>query len=53
MSEALAHEALDYFVNSRRQKKALRWVRIDRFPREVLWAGRAAREAWEKSKEVP
>ena len=31
----------------RKQDPALEWVRIDAFPEETLWEGRAEREAWE------
>jgi hypothetical protein len=47
--EHLVKCALDYFLDTGLQKPDLRWVRIDRFPREVVWEGREAREAWEKS----
>ena len=32
-----------------KQDPALEWVRIDAFPRETLWEGRAEREAWERA----
>lgn len=49
VSEPLVKEALAYFLDSGRQKPDLRWVRIDRFPRDVVWEGREGREAWEKA----
>ena len=48
--EPLAHRALDRFLNSGRRDPALRWVRIDGFPRETVWEGRAGREAWERGR---
>ena len=32
-----------------KQEPSLEWVRIDGFPRETLWEGRAQREAWERA----
>jgi hypothetical protein len=46
--EHLVKAALDYFLDTGRQNPALRWVRIDRFPREIVWEGREGRKAWEK-----
>jgi hypothetical protein len=37
--EHLVKAALDYFLNTGRQNPSLRWVRIDRFPRETVWEG--------------
>lgn len=51
--ESLAAEALRWFLDFGRQKPDLRWVRIDRFPREIVWQGREEREAWEKSRRSP
>lgn len=42
-------QALDHFLEFGKQDPALEWVRIDRFPRETLWEGRAQREAWERA----
>jgi hypothetical protein len=36
VSEPLAHQALDGFLNSGRQDPELHRVRIDRFPREIV-----------------
>lgn len=46
--EHLVKAALDYFLDTGRQNRSLRWVRIDRFPRDIVWEGREGREAWEK-----
>lgn len=50
--EELVKEALDYFLDTGKQKPDLRWVRIDRFPRETVWEGREGRETWEKSQRL-
>jgi hypothetical protein len=50
VSEVLASEALDFFLDSGKQKPDLRWIRIDEFSREIVWEGRHGREAWEKAK---
>ncbi|MBI2074167.1 MAG: hypothetical protein HYW06_10805 [Gemmatimonadetes bacterium] len=47
--EALAVEALEWFLDSGKLKPDLHWVRIDRFPREIVWEGREGRDAWERS----
>ena len=47
--EGLAHRALDYFIATGKQDRALYWVRIDAFPRETIWEGREGREAWERT----
>ncbi|MDP3767890.1 MAG: hypothetical protein Q8S13_07730, partial [Dehalococcoidia bacterium] len=44
----LAADALRFFVDAGQRKPELEWARIDAFPREVVWEGRAARRAWEK-----
>ena len=49
VSEQLAHQAVDHFLNSGKQDPALHWVRIDAFPRSTIWKGRAGREAWERT----
>lgn len=48
VSEDLATEALRHFLGSGQQKIGLNWVRIDRFPREVVWEGRNGRLAFER-----
>jgi len=47
---ALAADALDYFLDTGKQKDTLHWIRTDAFPRETVWEGRAGREAWERSR---
>lgn len=49
VSDELAEQALAAFVATGRQKPDLNWVRIDAFPRTILWEGRAGREAWERA----
>ncbi|MBI4608971.1 MAG: hypothetical protein HY726_08185 [Candidatus Rokubacteria bacterium] len=46
--EDLAADGLRVFVDAGQRKPSLRWVRLDRFRREVVWEGRAARSAWEE-----
>ena len=46
----LAIRALNHFLDFGKQDQALEWVRIDGFPRETVWEGRQAREAWELAK---
>jgi hypothetical protein len=43
-------EALDHFLDRGKQKETLHWIRMDGFPRETVWKGRAGREAWEQRK---
>ena len=45
---SLAAEALDYFLETGKQKETLHWIRTDAFARETVWKGRAGREAWEE-----
>ena len=47
----LAADALRFFVDTGQRNPDLEWVRIDAFPREVVWEGRAARRAWEESEQ--
>lgn len=42
-------QALNHFLGYGKQDPALEWVRIDGFPRETLWEGRAQQEAWERA----
>lgn len=44
-----ATQALNYFLAHGRRDPALEWVRIDAFPREVLWEGREQKGAWERT----
>ena len=45
----LAAQALDHFLEFGKQQPALEWIRLDGFPRETLWEGRAQQEAWERA----
>ena len=45
VSAERATQALEHFLEFGKQDPALEWVRIDGFPRETLWEGRAPREA--------
>ena len=47
--EELAGQALDCFIATGKQDRALHWVRIDAFPRKIIWEGRKGREAWERA----
>ena len=47
---SLGAEALDYFLETGKQKDALNWIRTDAFTRVTVWQGRAGREAWERSR---
>lgn len=49
VSAERATQALNHFLEFGKQDPALEWVRIDGFPRETLWEGRAQREAWERA----
>jgi hypothetical protein len=46
--EELAGQALDHFLATGKQDRTLPWVRIDAFPRTIVWEGREGREAWER-----
>ena len=39
---------LNHFLEFGNQHPALEWIRLDGFPRETLWEGRAQQEAWER-----
>lgn len=47
--EELATEGLHFFLETGRREPSLEWVRIDSFPRVVVWEGHAGRSAWEQS----
>jgi hypothetical protein len=49
VSPERATKALNHFLEHGKQDPALEWIRIDAFPRETLWEGRAQREAWERA----
>jgi len=52
VSESVAHQALECFLDCGKQDPALHWIRMDAFPRETLWEGRQGREAWERAQAV-
>lgn len=45
----LATQALNHFLEFGKQQPALEWIRLDGFPRETLWEGRAQQEVWERA----
>jgi hypothetical protein len=47
--EELADQALDCFLATGKQDRALQWVRIDAFPRTIIWEDHVGREAWERA----
>lgn len=47
--EDVARRAIEHFARFGTQDPALRWIRIDEFPRETIWEGREGREAWERA----
>ena len=49
VSSGLATQALNHFLEFGKQHPALAWIRLDGFPRETLWEGRAQQEAWERA----
>lgn len=49
VSAECAMQALNHFLDHGKQAPSLEWVRIDRFPREILWEGRQQRLAWERA----
>jgi hypothetical protein len=40
-----ADQALGHFLEFGKQDQTLEWIRIDAFPREIVWEGREGREA--------
>ena len=46
---SLAHQALDFFLESGKQDPALHWASIEAFPRETIWEGGEGKEAWERA----
>ena len=50
--EALVTEAFEWFLDSGKRKPNLCWVRIDRFPREIVWEGEEGRKAWEERRDL-
>jgi hypothetical protein len=51
VSVALGVEAVAHFLKTGTQKKSLHWIGTSLLPREVVWEGRAGRDAWERRAE--
>lgn len=49
VSPERAEQALNHFLESGKRDPTLEWVRIDAFPREIVWEGRQQRQAWERA----
>jgi len=49
VSEVLAAESLEYFLDYGKRKPSLCWTETGAFPRETIWEGREEREAWERA----
>ena len=49
VSEDLATEALEHFLDQGELKPLLFWIGTGQFPRETIWEGREEREAWERT----
>jgi hypothetical protein len=49
VSEALAAESLEYFLDYGKRKASLCWTETGAFPRETIWEGREERETWERT----
>ena len=49
VSAERATQALSQFLEFGKQDRALEWVRIDAFPRKIVWEGREGREPWERA----
>ena len=49
VSEALATEALEYFLDYAEPKPSLCWTGTGDFPRETIWEGREGRQTWERT----
>ena len=52
VSEALATEALEYFLEYAKPKPSLSWTGTGDFPRETIWEDREEREAWERTNQA-
>ena len=52
VSEELATEALEYFLEYAKPKPSLSWTGTGNFPRETIWEGRDEREAWERTNQA-
>lgn len=49
VSAERATQALSHFLEFGKQDPTLEWIRIDAFPREIVWDDREGREAWERA----
>jgi hypothetical protein len=49
VSEVLATEAVEHFLEHGELKPLLSWIGTGQFPRETIWEGRAGREAWQRN----
>lgn len=49
VSEALAAESLEHFLEHGEPKPSLSWTRTGDFPRDTIWQGREEREIWERA----
>jgi hypothetical protein len=49
VSEDLAIEALEHFLDHGELKPLLFWIGTGQFPRETIWEGCEEREAWERT----
>jgi hypothetical protein len=52
VSEVLATEALEYFLDYAKPKPSLSWTGTGAFPRETIWEGHEEREAWERTNQA-
>ena len=53
VSEALAGEALEYFLGHAKCNPSLSWTGTADFPRETIWEGREERETWQHTRRTP
>jgi hypothetical protein len=49
VSAERAMQALNHFLQFGKEDPALDWIRIDAFPREIVWDDREGRETWERA----
>jgi hypothetical protein len=49
VSELLATDALEHFLERGELKPLLSWIGTGQFPRETIWQGREEREAWQRT----
>jgi hypothetical protein len=49
VSDDLATEALDHFLDHGELKPLLFWIGTGQFPRKIIWEGSEEREAWERA----